>query len=280
MRPSTTVRQMRIMHKTLPHLRAPGAAALLLVGSGVAAAAHSPVARTDTVAPVVNGGIETLVTTTPGQVVTIRSQLQQDARRFSAGNFSTRNVGPSIPELRAGAGRIHITYAAVSHGGQLRYATTDPVLVIALHEWIAARNGHTPSMPSQARIDQRSKKIMTFDLTKTMHGFQDLPTGGLETVMANDATDATQIALVRGHLRKEATLFSQGDFSGPAYIHGDDMPGLPELWAGWTRLAVRYAPLSNGASIRYTTTDPVMVAAIHQWFAAQTMEHGTHAMHM
>ncbi len=276
----TTVRQRRMMHKALLHLLAPGAAALLLAGSGVATAAHSAGASTDTVAPVANGGIETLVTTTPGQVVALRGQLQQDARRFRAGNFSTRNVGPSIPELRAGASRVRIAYTPVSHGGQLRYTTTDPVMVVALHEWFAARNGHTPAMPGQAQIDQRSKTIMPFDLTKTMHGFQNLPTGGLEVVMATDATDATQIALVRGHLRKEATLFSEGDFSGPAYIHGDDMPGLPELRAGWTRLAVRYAALSNGASIRYTTTDPVMVAAIHQWFAAQTMEHGTHAMHM
>ena len=267
------------MHKTLLPVLALGAAALL-AGTGVAAAAHRPAARTDTVVPIANGGVETLVTTTPGRVVAIRSQLQQDARRFSAGNFSTRNVGPSIPELRAGAGRLHITYAAVSHGGQLRYATTDPVLVIALHEWIAARNGHTPSMPSQARIDQRSKTIMPFDLTKTMHGFQNLPDGGRETVMANDAGDTAQIALVRGHLRKEATLFGHGDFSGPAYIHGADMPGLPELRVGWRRVTVRYATQTGGATLIYRTTDPVMVAAIHQWFAAQTMEHGSHAMPM
>jgi len=267
--------------KAFVRLLAPGATALLLAGTGAAGtagAAHRPIVVADTVAPLADGGVETMVTTTPGQVVAIRGQLQQDARRFSAGNFSTRNVGPSIPELRAGASRVRIAYTPVSHGGQLRYTTTDPVMVVALHEWFAARNGHAPAMPSQARINQRSKTIMTFDLTKTMHGFQDLPTGGLEIVMANDPTDATQIALVRGHLRKEATLFGQGDFSGPAYIHGDDMPGLPELRAGWKRIAVRYAPLANGASIRYTTADPVMVAAIHQWFAAQTMEHGSHAM--
>jgi len=269
-----------MMHKTLLPLRALGAAALLLAGTGVAAAAHRPAARTDTVVPVANGGVETMVTTTLGQVAVIRGQLQQDARQFSAGNFSARNVGPSIPELRAGASRVRIAYTPVSWGGQLRYTTTDPVLVVALHEWVAARNGHTPAMPSQARIDQRSKTIMPFDLTKTMHGFQNLPEGGRETVMANDAGDTAQIALVRSHLRKEATLFSHGDFSGPAYIHGADMSGLPELRMGWRRVTVRYAAQTGGATIIYRTTDPVMVAAIHQWFAAQTMEHGSHAMHM
>jgi len=277
----TTVRRTRTTHKTLLPLLAPGAAILLLAGTGVATTtAYGADARTDTIVPVANGGVETVMTTVPGQVAALRSQLQQDGRRFSAGDFSTRAIGPSIPELRVGAGRIRIAYAPVSRGGQLRYATTDSVMVVALHEWFAARNGHTPSMPSQARIDQRSKKTMPFDLTKTMHGFQDLPDGGVETVMANDAGDTAQIARVHGHLRKEATLFGHGDFSDPAYIHRADMPGLPELRAGWRRVTMHYAAQASGATITYRTTDPVMVAAIHQWFAAQTMEHGSHAMHM
>jgi len=176
--------------------------------------------------------------------------------------------------------RLRIVYAPVPRGGQLRFTTTDPVLVVALHQWFAAWNGHTPSIPSQTQVDQRSKKIMPFDLTKTMHGFQNLPDGGREVVVANDARDAAQIALVRSHLQKEATLFSHGNFSDPAYIHGADMPGLPELRVGWRRVTVSYATQGSGANITYRTTDPVMVAAIHQWFAAQTMEHGSHAMSM
>jgi len=276
----TTVRRMRMLYKTVMRLLAPGATAVLLAVAGVAAAAHSPSARTDTLVPVATGGVETRVTTTLGQVAAIRSQLQRDARRFSVGDVAIWNVGPSIPELRAGTARLHITYAAVAHGGQLRYTTADPVLVVALHEWFAARSGRTPSLPSQAAIDRRSKKIMPFDLTKTMHGFQNLSDGGRESVMANDAGDTTQIALVRRHLRKEATLFSHGDFSDPAYIHGAAMPGLPELRVGWRRVTVRYAAQAGGATITYRTPDPVMVAAIHQWFATQTMEHGSHAMQM
>lgn len=276
----TTVRRMRMLYKTLMRLLAPGATAVLLAVAGVAAAAHSPSARTDTLVPVATGGVETRVTTTLGQVAAIRSQLQRDARRFSVGDVAIWNVGPSIPELRAGTARLHITYAAVAHGGQLRYTTADPVLVVALHEWFAARSGRTPSLPSQAAIDRRSKKIMPFDLTKTMHGFQNLSDGGRESVMANDAGDTTQIALVRRHLRKEATLFSHGDFSDPAYIHGAAMPGLPELRVGWHRVTVRYAAQAGGATLTYRTPDPVMVAAIHQWFATQTLEHGSHAMQM
>ncbi|GAA1581604.1 hypothetical protein GCM10009789_39230 [Kribbella sancticallisti] len=38
-------------------------------------------------------------------------------------------------------------------------------------------------------------------------------TGGVQKVAANNATDTTQIELIRGHLREEATKFSRGDFA-------------------------------------------------------------------
>jgi hypothetical protein len=58
------------------------------------------------------------------------------------------------------------------------------------------------------------------------------------------------------------------------------MPGLAQLRAGVNRLTVSYAQAANGASIRYTTSDPHLVAAVHEWFAAQVMDHGAHAMMM
>jgi hypothetical protein len=36
--------------------------------------------------------------------------------------------------------------------------------------------------------------------------------------------------------------------------------------------------LSNGAQIRYSTKDPALVMALHQWFAAQRADHGHHAV--
>ena len=118
---------------------------------------------------------------------------------------------------------------------------------------------------------------MPFDLNRTMHIFEPTPDGGLQTVMVHDG-DPQQVALVRSHLRKEAAAFARGDFSDPAVIHGVTMPGLAQLRAGANRMSVRYLETTNGASIRYKSADPRIIAALHVWFAAQVRDHGAHAM--
>lgn len=90
--------------------------------------------------------------------------------------------------------------------------------------------------------------------------------------------DPEQIALVRSHLSKEAAAFSRGDFTDPVAIHGAAMPGLAELRSGAQRIHITYAAVPGGATIQYRTSDPKLIAALHQWFAAQVDEHGMHAM--
>ena len=70
---------------------------------------------------------------------------------------------------------------------------------------------------------------MPFDLARTTHFFDDTPSGGIETITANDPRDTRQTALIRSHLTAEAKRFGHGDFSDPAQIHGQEMPGLVEL---------------------------------------------------
>lgn len=130
----------------------------------------------------------------------------------------------------------------------------------------------------QAVFAERGASVMPFDLDQTMHQFEPLPDGGLQMVKANSATDAEQIALIQAHLREEADRFSRGDFDDPGAIHGDDMPGLAALRESAGRITVRYDVLPDGAQIRYTTTDPPLVDALHDWFAAQVSDHGKHAM--
>jgi hypothetical protein len=134
----------------------------------------------------------------------------------------------------------------------------------------------TPS-PHEAMVEKGSKEVMPFDLNRTMHVFRPTADGGVQTVMVHDG-DPQQIALVRSHLRKEATAFAHGDFADPAKIHGMDMPGLAQLRAGATHMAVTYVDTANGASIIYKTSDPKLIVAIHDWFAAQVKDHGAHAM--
>ncbi len=96
--------------------------------------------------------------------------------------------------------------------------------------------------------------------------------------MVNDANDTQQIDLIRTHLQMETGKFQQGDFSDPTRIHGDMMPGVTVLTAGANRITFTYETLPNGTAIRYQTSDPALIAAIHEWFAAQRSDHGAHQM--
>jgi hypothetical protein len=128
----------------------------------------------------------------------------------------------------------------------------------------------------QSEVAARGAQVMSFDLTRTSHTFTDLADGGRESVVANDPSDAQQVALIRMHLQSEAQKFSSGNFSDPAEIHGNDMPGLAQLQAGYTSIQFQYEALPNGAAITYRTANPALVQAIHTWFAAQRSDHGSH----
>jgi hypothetical protein len=129
----------------------------------------------------------------------------------------------------------------------------------------------------QAGVEKRGAEVMPFELERTMHVFQPLDDGGLQTVRAKDPANRQQIALIQSHLKEEAEKFQRGDFSDPAKIHGEDMPGLAELRAGAGEIEIQYVSLPDGAQIRYTAKDTTLVMAIHHWFMAQRADHGQHA---
>jgi hypothetical protein len=141
---------------------------------------------------------------------------------------------------------------------------------------VSGMEGSAPAA-RQAEVATRGAKVMPFDLEQTMHHFQSLDNGGLQTVTAKDPGNQAQIALIQAHLKEEAEKFQRGDFSDPAKIHGENMPGLAELTAGAGQLEIQYLPLPDGAQIRYTTKEPALVMAIHHWFMAQRADHGQHA---
>jgi hypothetical protein len=136
-----------------------------------------------------------------------------------------------------------------------------------------------PAQTRQEEVAAKGAKVMLFDLEKTTHVFQKLDDGGLQKVVVKDPLNKKQIALIQSHLKEESGKFRKGDFSDPAKIHGQDMPGLAELKAGAKQIDIRYASLPDGAQVRYTTKDPKLVAALHRWFDAQLSDHGHHATH-
>jgi hypothetical protein len=138
--------------------------------------------------------------------------------------------------------------------------------------YVIATHNHTAGADERA-MAARAAGVMPFDLNATTHTFTKNATGGVEQVVAKDSGDQRNITLIRQHLRKEAEQFAKGDYGDPATIHGTAMPGLQELRAGADRVKIHYEQAPSGARITYSSSDPVLVAALHAWFDAQSSDH-------
>ncbi|NUT46000.1 MAG: aspartate carbamoyltransferase [Saccharothrix sp.] len=129
----------------------------------------------------------------------------------------------------------------------------------------------------QAEVAERGASVMPFDLERTTHRFTKTDTGGVQTVVADDARDTVQITLIQEHLTAEVDRFRRGDFTDPARIHGTEMPGLDSLRAHGGRIAIELENTADGARATYTTSDTELRTALHAWFDAQVSDHGAHA---
>lgn len=152
-------------------------------------------------------------------------------------------------------------------------------LLIALSVAIPA---HAEEKASEQRLDevaQRGSHVMPFNLEQTTHVFSKTEKGGLQQVITKDISIIKQIKLIREHLSKISQEFIRGDFSDPAKIHGEGMPGLSELRAAQPgQIKIVYKELPNGAEINYSTDDANLIEAIHKWFDAQLSDHARHAI--
>lgn len=131
----------------------------------------------------------------------------------------------------------------------------------------------------QAEVAEAGAEVMPFDLDQTTHVFTETDTGGVQDVIADDPSDELSIEQIREHLEIEAGKFSKGDFSDPTAIHGADMPGLAVLKDRYADIEVTLTSTETGSTITYEATDPAVISAIHDWFKAQSSDHGDHAEH-
>src|SRR5687768_12683300 len=110
------------------------------------------------------------------------------------------------------------------------------LVAVSAAVWILFAATILPAQPRQEEVAKRGAQVMPFDLEQTSHVFQKLDDGGIQKVVVKDPSNKKQIALIQSHLKEESENFRKGDFSDPAKIHGEDMPGLAELKAGTGRI--------------------------------------------
>lgn len=130
---------------------------------------------------------------------------------------------------------------------------------------------------TQEHVHQMSHGVMPFNMSKTLHIFKMTESGGIMRVVARDSNETEQISLIQKHLQLEAKSFQRGDYSDPAMLHGEDMPGLKDLRSGASQIKVSYSTIPAGAEITFKTSDLHLLTAIHRWFGAQLSEHGVDA---
>ncbi len=153
------------------------------------------------------------------------------------------------------------------------------VVCVGLSATVIGVRTHADDTTRQQVVAAHGAEVMPFELSATQHVFIKTPTGGIQQVIVKEPGDRKQVDLIRKHLKEIADRFGAGDFSAPANIHGQDMPGLAEIRkAPAGQLVVSYQSLSNGAQVEYSAQNPTLVTALHRWFDAQLSDHGKDAM--
>jgi hypothetical protein len=127
----------------------------------------------------------------------------------------------------------------------------------------------------EATVEGRGNQIMGFPRAKTTHHFRMAADGGAIEVTANDPSDKVNKAAIRSHLSQIATMFGDGDFSTPMFIHDGVPPGVTTMKLMRSNIRYIYYELATGGRVRIKSHDPIAVAAIHDFLRFQITEHQT-----
>jgi len=147
----------------------------------------------------------------------------------------------------------------------------------AMHEAMMQNGGmtHANTDSAFAAVQARGQVAMGVDQYTSTHQFDVLPDGGRIELQRN-VDDPAGIATIRAHLQDIAKAFGSGDFSTPAFVHMQTVPGAPVLAARRRLITYAFTPLPRGGALRITTTDPEALAAVAQFMAFQQIDHRTH----
>jgi len=131
-----------------------------------------------------------------------------------------------------------------------------------------------PTKPdtSFASMQQRGKQAMGVDQYTSTHKFDSFPTGG-RIELQRDNDDSAGVAAIRAHIRDIARAFKSGDFSTPAFVHMQTVPGTKEMAALRSKITYQVHDLPRGAELHIITSDSSALTAVHQFMAFQRGEH-------
>jgi hypothetical protein len=127
----------------------------------------------------------------------------------------------------------------------------------------------------QADVEKHGDEAMGFPHDKTTHHFRLYSDGGAIEVTVNDTKDSQNIHAIRSHLTHIATMFSNGEFSIPMFVHDQVPPGVPGMKEKHTEISYGFEELPTGGRVRIKTTNPDALKVVHDFLSFQIEDHHT-----
>jgi hypothetical protein len=135
-----------------------------------------------------------------------------------------------------------------------------------------AGHASTGSNSAFAGVQRRGEKAMGVDQYTSTHKF-DVSPGGGRIELQRDVDDTAGVTQIRAHLNEIATAFRSGDFSTPAMVHLQQVPGTAVMSAKRAVITYTYRDLPRGGELRINTKDPEALKAIHEFIDFQRRDH-------
>jgi hypothetical protein len=127
----------------------------------------------------------------------------------------------------------------------------------------------------QADVEKHGDMAMGFPHDKTTHHFRLLPDGGTIEVTVNDSKDTGDLQAIRAHLAHIVTMFSNGDFSVPMFVHGEVPPGVTEMKDKQAEISYTFEELPTGGRVRIVTKNRDALNSVHDFLNFQIEDHHT-----
>jgi hypothetical protein len=133
----------------------------------------------------------------------------------------------------------------------------------------------TEGSQHQADVEKHGDEAMGFPHDETTHHFHLYSDGGAIEVNVNDSKDSQNIQAIRSHLAHIVTMFSNGEFSIPMFVHDQVPPGTAMMKEKRAEISYSFEELPAGGKVRIKTTNPDALKAIHEFLRFQIEDHQT-----
>jgi hypothetical protein len=126
----------------------------------------------------------------------------------------------------------------------------------------------------QADVEKHGDEAMGFPHDKTTHHFRLYSDGGAIELTVNDK-DSQNLQAIRSHLTHIVTMFSNGEFSIPMFVHDQVPPGVPAMKEKRAEISYSFEEVRAGGRVRIKTTNSDALKAVHEFLRFQIADHHT-----